>query len=487
MNQKSKFSYEDAVEYVLGRLSDEEKKIFEKQLETDPELRELVSLANSNKESILKLDKFELKEDFLSLLLKKAKNILGESEVKRGRVFKLDQQDLQYEKRELLEDLYFLVLTNPEASLTGNDVRVIPLSTFTQYVQVYDLVFTEKLISTKQLGVVAHIHLSTNIMVDQLKHFIGELDPKNFEAIVHADLNDYSMVDQNTILTGSEYRKRFPIDPYFDEEFEAWYSVLKDFLDEFRIKTLEFAEEMVDETDKPYSPDLFFPDLSFQEKITDELQTDNIKFLWSTHYKLYPVKYKYKFDEEDFLIFEDKKNILTNKYKLEVRKKSLKLRELNYDKVKDKLYQNINDEKKGHMKEGLFKVYNLKEYSDYVHKHSKLKLAAKQYEFLNIPENSLLLYEDQRLLIYFSFYDNRLFLEINFLEKREIEFIENFHFAFLSDNTGFFISSIKVNLSQVRIPFDFSREQIENLQEGFIVGFVFNNTSFIVKLKLLLH
>lgn len=149
MNQKSKFTYEDAVNYVLGRLSEEEKKIFEKELESNSELNEMVKLANSNKESILKLDEFEVTDEFVSMLLMKAKNVLSETRVKQGLVFKIDERALDYEKRMFLEDLYFIVLTNPEESLTGEDVRVIPLSTLTKYVQNYDLVFTDSLISTK--------------------------------------------------------------------------------------------------------------------------------------------------------------------------------------------------------------------------------------------------------------------------------------------------------------------------------------------------
>lgn len=484
MNQKSKFTYEDAVNYVLGRLSEEEKKIFEKELESNSELNEMVKLANSNKESILKLDEFEVTDEFVSMLLMKAKNVFSETKVKKGLVFKLDEQALDYEKRMFLEDLYFIVLTNPEESLTGEDVRVIPLSTLTKYVQNYDLVFTDSLISTKKLNVVAHMHLVTNITIDKLKYFIGKLKPENFKAIFHADFNDYSLVDQKTILTGLEYRKRFPIDSYFDEEYETWYSVLKNLLETFRIETIEKVEEEIGE------PTVFyFPDLHLQKEEVYNLSSMKQYFLFSSKDKSVRMKPEYRFDAQGFLIVEDKKNIFKNRYQLEVRKKSLKIIKLNYDKVKQKVYEKISDENKENMKESLLRKYNLmiEEYPSYVSKTAALKLAAKQFTFHGIPENSLSLYEDEKLSIYFSFYDDRLFIEINFLEKDKIDIVENFHFVILADSSGLFIPSIKVEFNQFKIPLNFSRKQIENLQEGYIVGFIYNKVSFVVHLRLLLH
>lgn len=483
MNQKLKFTYEDAVNYVLGRLSDEKKKIFEEELKINSELNDMVRLANSNKERIMEVKEFELKEEFVSLLLKKAKNILSETEVKRGLVFKIDERALNYVEKMFFEDLYFIVLTNPEESLSGKDVRVVPLSTLTQYVQNYDLVFTDNLISTKNFNVVAHMHLVTNMPTDKLKYFIGELKWENFNAIVHADLNDYSLINNETILKGSEYRKRFPIDPYFDEEYDSWYSILKNLLDKFRIETIEMAEEEI-EVQEVYA----FRDLSLDKKPIFSLIMKEFPPLRSKD-KFARVKSKYRFDTQGFLIVEDKKHILTNKYQLEVRKKSLNISELDYDKVKQKVYEKISDEVKENMKENLLSKYKLmiQDYSDYVPKYKALKLVAKQSAFQSIPENSLSLYEDPKLSIYFSFYDDRLFIEINFLENEKIEIIENFHFIFLADSTGFFIPSIKVEFYQVKIPLDFSKGQIENLQEGYIVGFTYNKVSFVVHLRLLLH
>ncbi len=57
----------------------------------------------------------------------------------------------------------------------------------THFSQPYDLLISEDLISFKEFGVVAHIHLATNLFTDWLEYFIGEMSSHNFEAVIRAD------------------------------------------------------------------------------------------------------------------------------------------------------------------------------------------------------------------------------------------------------------------------------------------------------------
>lgn len=482
MNSSLKFTYEDAVDYVLGRLTDEKKKLFEDELKINEELQVLVRLAEANKEKIIEIEKHQFDDEFYDNLSKKVKNLLKKDiEIKPGYVFKIDISDFEHKMRLFLEDLYFVVLTLPDASITGKDVRVIPLSRLRNYVQNYDLVMTDKLISSREFNTIAHMHLVTNVMVERLKDFYGKLDDNNFKAIVLADLKDYSFGDQQKILSGDEFRRRYQINEYFDEEYESWYSIVKSAIDRLRQEVFEKAE-IQSEISEPETAQ------EIEEKNLDSLYYPSNYFDLAFSYKK-EKSFTYFLDDEGFIIVKDQENILTRKYNLSPKSEKPIYREVDFNKLKNMVYQKINDLEKDYLRNNLINDFKIKieNYSELFERQIEYRLAARQHALTEIPTHSLTLYEDQRLSVLFAFYDEKLFIEINFLEKETIKSIEDFHFVILANSSGFLVPQIKVDFNQVKIPLELSREEIESLQEGYIIGFIYKNISVKLYLKLLLN
>lgn len=491
MNSSLKFTYEDAVDYVLGRLTDEKKKLFEDELKINEELQVLVRLAEVNKEKIIEIEKHQFDDEFYDNLSKKVKNLLKKDiEIKPGYVFKIDISDFEHKMRLFLEDLYFVVLTSPDASITGKDVRVIPLSRLRNYVQNYDLVMTDKLISSREFNTIAHMHLVTNVMVERLKYFYGKLDDNNFKAIVLADLKDYSFVDQQKILSGDEFRRRHPINEYFDEEYESWYSIVKSAIDRLRQEVFEKAD-IHSEISEQKAEAFYLTSKMDLEKIYSKklkLISAYISAKDKTSDKR-KKSFKYYLDDEGFIIVRDDQNILAEKFNLISKSENPIYSEVDFSKLKKMVYQKINDLEKDYLRNNLINDFKIKieNYSELFERQIEYRLAARQHALTEIPTHSLTLYEDQRLSVLFAFYDEKLFIEINFLEKETIKSIEDFHFVILANSSGFLVPQIKVDFNQVKIPLELSREEVESLQEGYIIGFIYKNISVKLYLKLLLN
>ncbi len=352
MNAKLKFSYEDAVDYVLGRLSEEKKKLFEEEMKTNEELQDLIKLAEANKEQILEIEKYQFEDEFYENLLHKVKNLSSkEYEYKPGYVFKLDTSGFSQKEKLLIKDLYFLVLSNPESSITGKDVRVIPLSRLINYTQKYDLVITDKVISSKQFNVVAHMHLVTNVLVERLKYFIGELNTQNLNAIVKKDFGDASLIDEEKILSGTEFRKRFPIDEYFEEEFESWYSMVKNVLEKLKSEVFEYAEEKLDRIPEEY----LFDKVSTQEMMKSS-EVEQMHFLFN---KMIEPKQKYLIDDEGFLVVDDTEKMLFNRFKVIPKTLNLNRHSVDIDRIRDMVYKEINLEEKEYLKKNLLTNYKI--------------------------------------------------------------------------------------------------------------------------------
>ncbi len=225
---KFKFSYEDVVDYVLGKMEKDKSRYFEEELKINEELQELYEYVKSNEDELRKIDEWEFSVELIERTMNLVKNILSNRKIfEIGNIYRLDIDRLStissFEKR-LLDKLYFVIIKTPNGSITGKDVRVIPLSRLTHYSQHYDLLLTEKIISSKELGVVAHIHLATNLMINWLNPFIGKLSKENLNAIIKADYKDYSLVNNKTIKRGGDDEL---IKNYWFDEFEIWNEKIK--------------------------------------------------------------------------------------------------------------------------------------------------------------------------------------------------------------------------------------------------------------------
>ncbi len=229
MNEKNKFkfSYEDVVDYVLGKMEKDKSRYFEEELKINEELQVLYEYVKSNEDELRKIDEWKASDEFIERTMNLVKNILSDRKIfEIGDIYRLDTRRLpisSFEKR-LLEKLFFVIIKTPNGSITGKDVRVIPLSRLTHYSQHYDLLLTEKIISSKELGVVAHIHLATNLMIYWLNPFIGKLSKENLNAIIKADYKDYSLVNNKTIKRGGDDEL---IKNYWFDEFEIWNEKIK--------------------------------------------------------------------------------------------------------------------------------------------------------------------------------------------------------------------------------------------------------------------
>ncbi|MCX8057032.1 MAG: hypothetical protein N3F03_05410, partial [Ignavibacteria bacterium] len=452
MTLRKKFTYEDAVEYVLKKMNPYDELLFEQELKQNVELREYVERAKANLQRIKELNDYEFDDDFYSRLLQKAKNIFNRPEkITPGMVFKLSSHQLPRKFSLFLDELYFVVLTNPENSFTGNDVRVIPISRYVQFVQNYDLVFTDKLISYKPLNSVAHMHLVTNILVNRLENYIGQLNENVFQAIKLADLNDYSLVNNVTIIKGDEFRKRNPIDEYFDEEYESWSEIVKVSLENLRTEIFERIEDELSVEMEEES--------TYAEPIAYERSDKFMSFIVLPKFE----HKAFEIDDEGFIIIRDVNKILQKRFgALEIKKSNVHIINVGYERIKKMIYHEINSSQKIELINNLFKSFNLtiKQESELLEQPLEYRYAARQYALKDLAEDTLTLYEDEKISIMFSFINDKQFLEINFLGKQKVKSIEHFHFVFLSDSTGFVAPLIEAKNNQVKFPFDLTKEQL---------------------------
>lgn len=239
---KFSFGYENAVDYVLNKMDGETRKRFEEELKFNKELQEFVRDAEAKKDLLLSYDNFKPSDEFYQITLAKIKNLSKtETPVKPGRIFLLDISNVLYTKleRQILSELYFLAISDPKYSLSGEDVRVIPLSKNVHYAKTYDIILTEKMVSFKKFGVIAHMHLVTNILTKRLKYYVGDMNNQNFKAIKQADLHDYSLVDGKKILSGKDFANMNKEIEFWRDSAEVWYDFVSRLLMGFRYEIID--------------------------------------------------------------------------------------------------------------------------------------------------------------------------------------------------------------------------------------------------------
>lgn len=493
MNVK-KFSLEDAVEYVLGTLDPKKRQLFEIELKHNEELQEILKLIEVNKEFYEEIEQHQYSENYLNKLYHKAKNILSETpDYSIGSVFKIETSDLPIKYRKFLDDLFFVIINKSTFLNSREDFRVVPLSRLTNFVQNYDIVFSDNLISNKELNVVAHIHLVTNVIKQRLKYYLGKLKVENYEAIAHADLKDYSLADNKSILKGSEYRKRFPVDEYFDEEFEIWNSTIQGALHLLRSEVFEKIEQeniiYEEETTKlPLDADVLASTDDRWGEIEQRMGR-MARFNFQYSIKKTPTKY-YEMDDEGFLIVRFESGQFRNKYpNLKIKKFSKQIIKIDYERLSKMIYYKVDQFINVKSIKESIENYSIKkfDYGDIVNIGEELRFAARHHTPTKLPDIDILLFEDDKISILFSFYADKLMLEINFLKKEKVHFIENFYFVILANSSGFMVPQIPVNNNQAQIPMGLEVEDINNLQDGYIIGFIYNGKSVKLYLRLVLH
>lgn len=491
MNDKIKFGYEDVVDYVLNKMDIENRKRFEEELKFNKELQEFVRDVEAKKDLLLKYDSFEPDDEFYEVTYNKLNNLLKVGvDVKPGRIYLIDTSDLRLNKLEeqVIRDLYFLIIKDPKFSLTGEDVRVIPLSKYVHYARREDLILTEKLISFKKFGVVAHMHLVTNILTSRLKYYVGEISMENFAAILKADLHDYSLVDGKKILSGKDLEQEE--DDYTSEQAEVWYNFVYDLVQKLRLEVFEEIETS-DEIENIIGVDNYYLKSELFEKETK--QSDEGQYLFYHISSKHSLEQNlYEIDEDGFLIVRDKDDRLKkeigypedlfkkNLFRLETRTKKVSIHE-----IKHLIYKKANNQEMNKYFNVLRKDFNVKELDS--KDIPKLKLVAERTKLDYILTNDFVLFNDNKFQLLLSFVDHQTYLTIYFHGEQPPNIIRNFYFIKLSEKSITLISELKVEYNNVYVPFNFKKEEIFSLQNGFIIGFVFNDISVNLHLKLVLQ
>jgi hypothetical protein len=500
MNEKNKFkfSYEDVVDYVLGKLDKSKFKSFEQELKTNEELQELYNYVKSNEGELRKIDEWEASEEYLSTLFKLIENI--NSTVKKfevGDIYKLNIKELplnDFEKR-LLENLYFVIVKGSNGSITGKDVRVIPLSRLVHYSQPYDLLLTEKLISSKEFGVVAHIHLATNLMTDWLHPFIGKLSKENLNAIIKADYKDYSSVNYKTIKHGGTDDEL--IKNYWFDEFEIWNEKVRLALNKLQYIILREVGEYTDITSmekRDWSNNLNYvkSEVMYPLKEKRIFNFDKSPDFLASKEMDYPKKSKsVNIDKDNFIIVEGSNEVLRKlKEKLPQNVLHQKVTTVPLDVIEKKIIKNLDKvDYIQHLKRILVdlkaKVYK---FLDLEREEREILYAAREYQFNRMwAEQPLKIFGGNEFEVYLNDYDNKLFMEIIFLNENKIKELKDFYLLNLQNYFAVMLEEVPVKDNFARIPLNFPTDLLMGFLSGCEVGFIFNYRIVSFKFKLVYH
>ena len=483
MNEKIKFSYEDAVDYVLNKMDPQLREKFENELKNDEELQKFIHKAQANKDILEEYDKIELDDEFHKITFNKLQNLQSSiGEIKPGQIYLINSEGFKKLEKQALQDLYFLTLSDPSNSLTGKDIRVVPLSKYVLFAKNYDLIFTEKLISFKKFGVVAHMHLVTNVLVNRLNYFLGEIDKENFEAILRADRHDYSLIDGVKILKGESLEH--VDDDYIREEAEVWYNLVYDLVQKLRFEIFDkigATEEI--EYDKEKS-ELTLTNNSMRKK--DFVNTFYLSAINSYPSKEDPSEKKsYEIDEDGFIIARYDKHLIKSKFENseEFLPLNLRTKKVSFEDIEHLIYQEISDREFTDYLRQLKKEFKVREPET----SRSYKLAAKANSLYNDLPDYFRLFDDKKMQVLLSFTGDYTNLTISFHENQEPEKIKNFYFVNISEQSITLIPEIQVQQGNVFIPLKLNRDQILALQHGFIIGFQMKKLSINLHLKLVVH
>ncbi|MGB9665540.1 MAG: hypothetical protein ACPL25_11580 [Ignavibacteria bacterium] len=506
MNEQKKFrfNYEDVVDYVLGKMDEEKIEAFENELKTSDELQILYSYVKSKEDEIKKIHEWKFPDEFMDTVFELIKNInSNHKKFEIGDIYKLDTQLLSLSRieKKLLENLYFVIVKSPKGSLTGKDVRVIPLSRFIHYSQPYDLLLTEKLISTREFGVVAHIHLATNLLTDWLDPFIGKMSTNNLNAIMKADYNDYSLVDERTIKRGGlddELARN-----YWFEEFDVWNDIVRSALNKLQSYIMEISlnDRVIIQKDESQEFAEIEPIYNMREirvafsKLSSKAQEEEFyrkEEFYRSKLKS-PTRKVLAIDKDGFIIISSSikvmERLLGNLPSKTEKQKAIVTFTEEFENKSIKNLSKINY--KSYLKRILvdFKARVYKS-SDFEVPQEMLRYAAKSYELTKIlPDQPLTLYDGLEFQLFLNSYGDDVFLEILFLDKDvdKIKEIKDFYLLNLEDRFGIMIEKIPVKDNIARIPMNFPTELLMGFISGCEIGFIFNYKIVNLKLKIVFN
>lgn len=546
-NIKSKFTYEDVVDYLLRKLPEDKVKDFEYELEKNKELQELHKIASSRLSFIKKIDEHKVSDNVLDNIYSKIQNISSDHQtkyrlegkklktylsqkIKPGQIWKFSPDSLYKNlassedfdfpeakqnlksKLELLDDVYFLVLysnltninklkdlylvedtvtkNNPEYYSSERTYRCLVLSTKPSYARNYDLLFTEPLISFKDFNSVAHMHLVSFFDVSSFMNgfYIGEINRKIFNAILYADLGNYSLVDGKIIKRGNE-----KIDEYLDDEIEIWTDLMREALSLISEKSFEeidrseFVHPFGNEEEKTNERIFYFIS-------SNSFKIEQNKFYYDTKGKREEIEYD--IDEEGFLIIKENRARILEKLKrtqyefnyqlIKLLKKQvdetrLRIIQINHDRLKKMIYHKIKEDVEPLIDLERFKQVNFIKVSTPEFETRELAYAARTLEVdfrqINIP-----LFSDPNMDMFFVLKHNMIYLEIDF--KEEVKKLKNFSFIHIEKKLGIIREEVEVKERIALIPLNFAPEDVISLQNGYIIQFVYNNLEVSIPMKL---
>lgn len=514
MDEKNrKFTYEDAVDYILNKMNEETKNIFEEELKFNEELKKLYELALSKKDLLEKIDKYEISENIKDIEFKKMHNILNSETTnpQPGQIWQLDIQDFSRKDKLLFKDLYALILNETEIekfidfrskttdfelyNQSGNiyyfndiklpfsnskllsfdteapqltkifkSYRILLLSKNIDYALYHDLIFSEPLISFTEKNVVAHMHIVGNVLRRHLQYFIGEMNTRIFNSLKKADLKDYSNIDKTNIVRG---RNKLEIGEEELEEIEIWTDLVRDKINQLTFETLEELENLYrKEKDRKTKPQSIFYSIKKPELIE--------KF--------------YEIDENNTLIIrKDRKDILKilpdfefEDFKLQLTKtKKISQKEFNnliYKTVEQNQIEKKFDTKVedfAPIESGMFRGINY---------------AAKDVS--RETPHTIEIFSNEEISVSFLFYlrENRyedLVLELIFFKEKNLKKIDHLLFAIPEKKVALITENINVVENTAIIPLTIEPEKIISNKNSYNLEIIYQKIHIVLKIRLI--
>ncbi len=530
---KRQWTYEDAVDYVLKNMKRKVRKQFEEDLKWDEELRELYELALSRKEMFKKLEKHEISKWKIKSGYEKVLNILRDDiKPEPAQIWQLNFDLLSGIEKKFFEDLYVLILDKvisnefkkisevdfetdekrsfelePERSeefhlvlhskplesdycqqsrTSKNGIntsyRILLLSKKPEYALNHDLIFSEPLISTVKNNVVAHIHITGNLLDKHLSFYIGNIDNEIFKVIRKADFGDYSLVDNKKI-----FRKELEEDSEF-EKIEIWTDVVRKVLNRFSDETLDTIEEsvtgqLIEDYHKERKGVLFSLMADYNEIDIIPKPTGKIKF---------GDKKKYLIDENDYIIIKKNKSQLPENVR-ELISESTQILEIKNPHFvsMEEIYEKNYLEKAQLEKRLIYLTkqgYNLLEIDSTTSRETRYTARTNRE---HLSQNYIELYSDDNFIVSFCILEREskpeLFIEIVFLSEKNLNKIDLFLFNVEDSFEGYFSKNIRVIGGVALIPLYLLPEKIIKNYNKYFIGFKYRTTEIELKLKLIIQ
>lgn len=530
---KRQWTYEDAVDYVLKNMKRKLRKQFEEDLKWDKELRELYELALSRKEMFKKLDNYKVPAWKIKSGYEKVLNTLRvDIKPEVGQIWQLKTNNFSLLEKKLFEDLYVLILNtidlseikhidheeflsdkelseniNLETSEKENSLlqsktckseydqqsrtsktgistsyRVVLLSKKPEYALNHDLIFTEPLISFAENNVVAHMHLTGNILQSHLAYYVGNVNDKIFKAIRQADHKDYSLINIKDI-------KRKENDPEVDlEKIEIWTDVVRNVLNRLSDETLDTIEEVL-------------IDHSIYNYIEEPIElNDSNNILYSKDrfaipsQKKFEVEKKYLIDENSNIIIIKNKSQLPNKIRDLITETS-RVPEINNSKsvsaeeIQKLIYFDASEEQLVKLIKSLVSErFHLLEIDSITSRETRY---AARVSRKHLSSNYIELFSDSKIIVSFCILEidssPELFVEIVFLQEQNLKKIDLFLFSVKDQFEGYFSKNIRVIGGVALIPLYRSPEKIIKNYNEYLIGFKYKMYEIKLILKLIIQ